>query len=246
MIRTILFDIDDTLLSFEGYVRQSMRDGFEKFGIGKYEDGMFSVFDRINSGLWREIEAGTLTFEELKKIRWNRIFDALGVSFDGPTFETYFRSALNESAIPEPGAMEVLRSLSGKYLLFAASNGPFAQQKHRLEIAGMLPLFSDLFISEEIGASKPSAAFFDVCVSRLASRIPGGVARSEILMVGDSPTSDLRGGIDAGFVTCFYNRKGILLPPETVPDFTVSSLSQIPAFLSADFEKKAASLAGKD
>jgi FMN phosphatase YigB (HAD superfamily) len=98
---------------------------------------------------------------QARRIRWNNVFAALGIHFDGPAFEHYFRAALHESAIPVPGAMELLQSLSGRALLCVASNGPYEQQLHRLEIGGMKPYFDYFFISEHAGAAKPAPAFFD-------------------------------------------------------------------------------------
>ena len=103
MIKAVLLDIDNTLFSFDGYVQYSMKHGFEKYGLRLFEDWMPSVFHRINNELWGRIEKGTLTFEELGKIRWNLVFRELGIVFDGVVFEQYFRKELFWSAIPEDG-----------------------------------------------------------------------------------------------------------------------------------------------
>ena len=116
MIKAVFVDIDNTLLSFTEYVKSAMRDGFSEFDIGEYTDESFAIFTRINDGLWRRIEQGTLTLEELKKIRWNLIFSELGIDYDGVAFEKYFRDKLNFSAIHEDGAREMLEYLSKKYL----------------------------------------------------------------------------------------------------------------------------------
>ncbi|WP_031476294.1 HAD family hydrolase [Agathobaculum desmolans] len=170
MLKVILFDIDNTLLSFNAYAKESMKSGFEKFEIGTYEDRMFSVFNQINTDLWQLIEKGKLDFKELQKKRWNMIFEYLGISADGIAFEKYFQECLFESAIPENGAMELVKYLHSKYILCVASNGPYMQQVNRLKISGMLPYFSDLFISEEIGSSKPSETFFSTCINRLNAK----------------------------------------------------------------------------
>lgn len=206
MIKAILLDIDNTLLDFDAYVKDSMKNGFEKFGLGTYKDSDYDTFTVVNNGLWHDIEEGTLTFEELKKIRWNKVFEALGISFDGIAFETYFREYLNESAIPVKGAKELLEYLKGKdYILCAASNGPFDQQCNRLKIGGMYEYFTHFFISEKVGFSKPAPEFFEVCLNELnhASRIN----KDEILMLGDSLSADISGANDFGFKTCFFNIK---------------------------------------
>ncbi len=222
-----MFDIDNTLLSFDEYVKESMKSGFEKFNICTYEDEMFSVFNRVNNSLWRSIEKGEIDFEELQKIRWNRIFECLGVSADGIDFEKYFRDCLFESAISEEGAMELLEYLNGKYTLCVASNGPYLQQVNRLKRCGMLQYFSDLFISEEIGFSKPSHEFFSTCLLRLSSKVKQKIEPCEIMIIGDSISSDMAGGIEIGMQTCFYNPHNVSVPSHMELDYCVSSLKDI-------------------
>lgn len=233
MVSVVFFDIDNTLLSFDGYVKETMKAGFSEFGICRYEDSMFSVFKTINDRLWEEIEQGQLTTEELRKIRWNLIFNALGIRYDGPTFEVYFREQLDESAIPEPGALEVLCGLSAKYPLCAASNGPYSQQKNRLRIAGMLPYFSHLFVSSDIGFPKPAKEFFAACLEQLYrdDTIKQPLYPENILMVGDSLSADIAGAAAFGMKTCFYNPLGASVPQNLQPDHTVSALPELLSLL---------------
>ena len=222
MIKAVFIDIDNTILSFSEYVKQAMREGFVKFGIGKYDDSMFSVFERINTGLWQEIERGELTYDELLKIRWNRIFEAITLSFDGEVFEKYFKECLYDSAIPEEHATEVLNYLSDKYVLAAASNGPYQQQVNRLKTAGMDQYFDYLFISEAIGYSKPSKEFFDYCFNEL-----DGIKPSECVIIGDSISSDISGGKAYGLNTCLYMRKPVSEEDKKLCDYIVLSLDEI-------------------
>lgn len=231
MIKAVLLDIDNTLLSFDESVKESMKIGFEKFGIGSYEDGMFSIFSKINSCLWRLIETGDIDLEELESRRWNMIFDSLGFSADGILFEKYFKEFLFESAIPENGATELLEYLSGRYILCAASNGPYEQQVNRLRISGMLDYFSHMFISEEIGFSKPSERFFNVCLNRLNSNAEITVNPCEIMIIGDSLSSDIAGGINSGMKTCYFNPENKTVPSDTKIDYVISSLNEIKNFL---------------
>ena len=230
MAKVIFLDIDDTLLSFEGYVREAMKNGFEAFGIGPFENEMLSVFHKVNSELWHKLERGELSFENLKKIRWNLVFEALGFQADGVKFEEYFRTYLFDSAIPEEGALDLLAYLKGKYALCAASNGPYNQQVNRLKAGGMLPYFSHLFISEEVGYSKPSPEYFAVCMKRLNEGKEVYLPQ-DIIMIGDSLTSDMAGAKNAGMKTVFYNRKKQAIPSEMRLDFVVESLYEIEKIL---------------
>lgn len=206
-MKVIFIDIDNTLLSFDEYVKHTMEEGFAAFGLKPYEPWMFETFTKVNNGLWQQIEQGILTFRELEKIRWNRVFEALGIVFDGVVFEKYFREALYESAIPEEGAYELLEHLNEKYLLCAASNGPYQQQVHRLEIADMKKYFTHLFVSEKIGVSKPAAEFFDRAFQIINEGEKEPVLPEECMMIGDSLTSDIKGGQMYGMKTCFYRRR---------------------------------------
>ena len=203
-LKAIFIDIDNTLLSFDEYVKQTMREGFAHFGLKAYEPWMYDKFTQVNNGLWRQIEDATLTFGELTKIRWNRVFEELGIDFDGPVFETYFRGALYDSAIPEEGAYELLDALKENYLLCAASNGPYEQQVHRLEVAGMKRFFDYIFISEKLGASKPSEEFFRCAFAELNSGREEAIMPADTIIIGDSLTSDIDGGRNYGMKTCFY------------------------------------------
>lgn len=200
-------DIDNTILDFGEYVRAAMKEGFEKFGIGTFEDWMFDVFHRENTKLWEEIEKRNLTFEELQKVRWNIIFEKLGFSYDGPKFEKYFRDKLFDCAIPVEGAYELLEGLSKKGIVCTASNGPLAQQVNRLEISDMMKYFQEVFVSEGLGVSKPAAEFFEKALKVLNEGREEKILPEECLMIGDSMTSDMAGGWNAGLKTCFYERK---------------------------------------
>ena len=227
MLKVVMFDIDNTLLSFDEYVKESMRNGFEKFEIGTYKDEMFETFTEVNTGLWHTLEKGEINFEQLKKSRWNMIFERLGISADGVVFEKYFRECLFESAIPIDGAIELLDYLRGKYTLCVASNGPYLQQMNRLKICGMLPYFSDFFISEEIGSQKPSASFFNTCIDRLNSKSKEKILPCDIMIIGDSLSSDMAGGIQIGMQTCFYNPDQKPIPCEMNLNHNVTSLKEI-------------------
>lgn len=206
-IKYIFVDIDNTILDFDAYVKQTMRVGFEQFGITPYEPWMYDVFHAENTKLWEQIERQEITFEGLKKVRWNIIFGKLGIDFDGPTFETYFRKALFDCAIPVDGAYELLDGLHDKYVLCTASNGPFEQQMNRLSIAKMKDYFSYHFISQQIGVAKPAREFFEYAFDVIRQATGHEIKPEECLMIGDSMTSDMAGGIAYGMKTCLYDKQ---------------------------------------
>ena len=227
MIKVVLIDIDNTLLSFTGYVKEAMKEGFSFFGLKPYTEAMFPVFKSINDSLWEQIEQGTLTFEELEKCRWNLIFKELGIDFDGMTFEEYFREKLYYSAIPEDGAEDLLKYLSRKYTLCAASNGPYEQQINRLKIGKMDKYFAFCFISSRIGAQKPSRQFFDHCFSVLRETEHPDLEPEEMMIIGDSISSDISGGHDYGMHTCLYQKSETPERGDHGAEYVVESLAEI-------------------
>ncbi len=219
MITALFIDIDNTILDFGKCSRQSVTDGFRDFGL-EYGEDVMGVFHRVNDRLWLKIEDGTLTRKQLHEIRWKTVFRELGIDADGAAFEKRFVSNLHDSSEPVDGAYDFLEYLSKKYTLCAASNGPYEQQCHRLKKADMLKYFSHVFVSEDIGVSKPDIKFFVECQKRL-----GGISKENLMLIGDSPTADIKGGRDFGIKTCWFNIKG---SEEKVPcDCVINSLAEI-------------------
>lgn len=209
MNRAFFIDVDNTLLDFDAYVVSTMQKGFQKFSLKSFELWMYEVFVRENNMLWEKLENGLLTFEELQKIRWNTIFDKIGIDFDGITFERYFREELHDSAIPVEGSCQLLESLKNSgFILCVASNGPYEQQMNRLHISGMDQYFDYFFISEEIGASKPSVEFFSESFKRLNEdrTAEDKIIPEKCIILGDSFSSDMQGGKNYGMHTAFFSR----------------------------------------
>ena len=235
MIKALFIDIDNTLLDFDGYVREAMQKGFRQFGLKPYTEEMFPVFRRINTELWQEIEEGKLTLAELTKIRWSRILETLNIDFDGIRFEDYFREGLFHSAIPIDGAMEMLSYLEKRDLLCAASNGPYDQQRNRLKKAGMDPFFSHFFISERIGVSKPAEAFFTRSIQELNEALihrgEDPATPSEIMIIGDSLTSDMAGGQKSGLKTCLFDRERKYKKEDLAVDHIICDLREVSSIL---------------
>lgn len=225
MLKAIFIDVDNTLLDFDEFVRQAMKAGFSYYGLRAYEDWMYEVFTEENTKLWKQIECGSMTLEELEQVRWNMIFQKIGIEFDGVAFEKYFRGSLYDSAIPVAGAYKLLDALKGKCILCIASNGPYDQQLNRLKIAGMDQYFDYYFISEKIGVSKPAAAFFDYAFSKINEERREVIFPEECMIIGDSLTSDMKGGLDYGMKTCYFRRKMSDVVDERI-DLVVDNLEQ--------------------
>ena len=137
MIRAVFMDIDNTLLDFDAAAQEGMAHCFEDAGL-IYKPEMFSVFKEENDRIWKKIEQGILTMDDLPYVRWQAILKKLGLEADGVAMEMLFRKCLFYSAVPMEGAKEILDHLQGKYILCTASNGPYEQQICRLKKADRL------------------------------------------------------------------------------------------------------------
>ena len=214
-IRVIFFDVDNTLLDFRKCAQLAMQNAAAQQGICLPESAEES-FHRINDSLWLGIQDGSLTMKELHAVRWVTILEELGVEGDGAEMEKAFVKELHESAELMDGAMELVRGLSRKYTLCIASNAALEEQTHRLEKAGLLPYFSKIFTSAEIGCAKPQKAFFDACFEQLP-----GVRPEETIMIGDSISSDMEGAHDYGMRTYWLNLEN----REDIPDCVDKSVT---------------------
>lgn len=225
MLNTIFFDLDDTLLDFTRAEAVALRRALTEVGA----PATGAVLDRyhiINQRQWELLEEGVLTRDQVLVSRFQILFDELGVSADpGDTCGRY-EGHLAEGHWFRPGAEELLDRLFPRYELYLASNGAAAVQHSRLQSAGIAPYFKGIFISEELGADKPNRAFFDACFAAIPD-----FDRESALMVGDSLTSDIRGGRNAGIRTCWLNDRGRPARADIVPDYTIKSLAELPGLL---------------
>ena len=221
MIQTVFLDIDNTLLDFNECANVSAGKAFRDLNLD-YHDGVFPVFTEENDKLWLKIEKGTITREELHRIRWQLIFDRLQIDADGTLMEKLFLRYIEESLVLMDGALDLLTYLSSKYTVCLASNAPEQQQLNRLARTPILPLVDHVFLSETLGAAKPEKAFWDACFANLADGTP-----ESSIMIGDSLSADISGSIDYGMKTCWFNPNHLPAPESNKIDYIVHSLAEI-------------------
>ena len=225
MITTILLDVDNTLLDFNECARATIKEAFKSWGLN-YNEKVFPIFKEVNDILWRQIETGEIDKSTLYQLRWKTIFEKLGIAADGPVFEQYFRTLFSESKQPVDGAYEILEYLSGRYNLCVASNASYQQQLKRLNNADMMKYFKHIFNSEQLGAPKPEKAFFDACFERL-----GNVKKEEVIIIGDSLSADISGGVVYGIKTMWFNYDKMPVTNDIKADYVVNSLEEIKNYL---------------
>lgn len=224
-ITTVLMDVDDTLLDFKECARQNVRNCFKKNGL-EYSDDIFEFFLNRNIILWKRIEDGLLTVDELHRTRWAGIFHDLGIEADGPAFELDFIAGLRDTSVPVAGSREAMKYLHSKYKVYVVSNASNLQQSTRLGKAGLMQYVDGIFGSLDIGYNKPSREYFDYCFGQL-----GGTRPDQTVIVGDSLNADISGGQAYGLHTIWFNIRGVEASAQITPDHTIHSLSEIPSVL---------------
>lgn len=224
MVEFLFLDLDDTILDFHKAERLAVSKTIRDFGVEPTEE-ILSRYHVINKAYWERLERGEITREEVLVNRFAVLFRELGKDVDPTACARAYEGNLSQGHYFLPGAEEAVKSLHEKYRLFLASNGTARVQQGRLTSAGLYPYFEKVFISQEIGFNKPSREYFDACFARIPGFEPG-----KAIMVGDSLTSDILGGINAGLTTVWVNPEG--KPWGSIrPDYEIKALSQLEELL---------------
>lgn len=224
----LLLDADETLFDFPRAEREALCDALRAMGILPNEE-MITKYSEINDRHWKMLERGEISKSELRVARFAAFCAYYGFDVDVSCLATAYTDALSTKAYLLPHALEVCRALATKCKLYIITNGIASVQRGRLEPSPLREFIQELFISEELGAEKPHAAYFDA----VAAKIPH-FDRQKALVVGDSLSSDMRGGVNAGIDTCWFNPKGKPAPEALSITYTISTLKElIPLVLGA-------------
>ncbi|TDL98111.1 noncanonical pyrimidine nucleotidase, YjjG family [Macrococcus brunensis] len=203
MYKHIFFDLDHTLLDFAAGEHIAITQVFESEGLVMTTE-LFEQYQSINKNLWQALERGEIKKDEVLTKRFSDFFQLQAITVDGSLKEQIFRTAINDSHHLLPGAIDILDYLKNKPVtLSSATNGVYTTQMKRMKDAGIYPYFSHHFISEEIGYSKPQPEFFAYALKNANAK------PEEVLMVGDSITSDIAGAKAAGIDTCYIGSEKV-------------------------------------
>lgn len=226
MIRNVLFDLDDTLFDFHKAEKIALTKTLVHFGIDPTEETL-ALYSTINAAHWKRLELGEISREEVKVGRYRELFKTIGVECDPVKATAYYESMLAIGHYFMPGAPELLEELYRKYRLYIVSNGTAKVQEGRIGSSGITKYMDGIFISQILGANKPDKQFFDICFAEIPD-----FSLSETVIIGDSLSSDIKGGITAGITTVWFNPKGIENNNDIKPDYTIKELSEVPGLLS--------------
>ena len=225
MFEFLFLDLDDTILDFHKAERIAISKTIRDFGVEPTEE-VLTRYHVINKWHWEQLELGKLTRAEVLENRFGVLFEELGVAADKTACARAYEQNLSQGHYFLPGAEETVDALSKKYRLFLASNGTASVQKGRMTSANLYRFFEKVFVSQEIGHNKPSLAYFQACFDQIPDFDP-----EKAMMVGDSLTSDIKGGIQAGIRTCWVNPGHSTASADLQPDYEIEALHQLPALL---------------
>lgn len=222
MIKFIFLDLDDTILDFQLGERIAIKKTLDLMSI-PYDDELIERYIEINISCWKAFERGEMTPNQVYVGRFQMLFDEMKISASPEEAQRIYHIFLAQQHEFIPGAKEVLDKLydSGMYKLYMATNGNPEVQWPRIKDSDIRGYFEDIFISYDFGVGKPKKEFFDRCFERIP-----GFKPEECIIVGDSLSSDIKGGINAGIKTCHFNRRGSIYT-DVIPDYTITEMSQL-------------------
>ena len=222
----ILFDADETLFDFKKSEREAFKNAMIQFGFDYDENYHLKIYQEINTAIWKEFEEGLITQAKLKVERFKRLSDKLEVSFDAEEFAKSYMEHLANGSFLYEGSIELLEDLHKSHKLSIVTNGLTAVQDKRIRKSTVAKYFDTVVISEEILISKPNPEIFEHTLKTINYS-----DKSKVLMVGDSLTSDIKGGINFGIDTCWYNPKKVENKTSITPTYEVSSFDELKQLL---------------
>ena len=197
----VLFDIDDTLLDFGHAARKAFSSMLEHLHIVE-ESHYYESYQVCNHAAWEALEAGKINAQQLRRQRFADFQEAVGLVgiLDPAAMNALFLEHVVQHTLPVQGALTLLAQLQPRVGMGVITNGLREVQRPRMQKAGMEAYFSAIVVSDEIGLAKPDPLFF-----AYAHEAIGLPPKEQVLVVGDSLLSDVRGGMDFGFAACWFN-----------------------------------------
>ncbi|MBQ8529299.1 MAG: YjjG family noncanonical pyrimidine nucleotidase [Clostridia bacterium] len=225
MIRHLFLDLDDTVLDFHSAERAAISESFREVGVEPTER-ILTRYSEINRLCWKRLERGELTRSEVLLERFRLLYRELALEASPERTQEIYEYRLSLEHPFMEGGLELLEKLLGRYKLYIASNGTARVQDRRIADTGIAHFFDGIFISERVGFDKPKKEFFDFCLKSI-----GNPERDECMIIGDSLTSDIQGGKNAGILTCHFNPRAYPAESGIKPDYEIRTLGELPRLL---------------
>ncbi len=223
MIHTVLWDVDGTLLDFSAAERAAIKKLFAEFRLGECTEEMRARYSAINISFWQQLERNELSKAEVLTGRFRQFFGEYGIPVQiVPEFNARYQLALGDTIVYRDDSLNIIKALKGKVRQFVVSNGTVVAQTKKLATSGLGEMMDGIFLSEELGAEKPSIRFFEKVFTAIRPE-----SLSSVMIVGDSLTSDVQGGMNAGIKTCWYNPDKKPVPEAFRVDYMITDLHDL-------------------
>jgi 2-haloacid dehalogenase len=217
----LLFDLDGTLFDYDKAESDALENTFHQFGF-EYESEFLTIYRELNHLIWQDFENGKIAQKVLKTKRFEQLAESLNLKFDSSKFSDNYLLNLSKGIELIDGTEELLENLAGKAKLYLITNGLTIVQRPRIKNSTIGKYFDDVIISEEVGFAKPQKEIFDLAFDMMG--IPG---KDEVLIIGDSISSDIAGGINYGIDTCWYNPNSKELENNLTPTYEILDLHEL-------------------
>ena len=223
MIKVLLWDIDGTLLDFLKAEHAAINKCFEVLELGTCTDEMIARYSVINRSYWERLERGELTKPEVLVGRFKEFFEKEGLPVEcAEPFNEEYQSRLGDTVCFCDDSYDLVKGLKGRVKQYAVTNGTKVAQDKKLAKSGLREIFDEVFISEEVGIEKPGIGFFEHVFSVIGQYDP-----KEVMIIGDSLTSDMQGGNNAGILCCWYNPRKEINDKNIKVDYEIDNLYKI-------------------
>ena len=219
--KKILFDADDTLLDFKTSEEEALRQTFQKHGYVLSPE-IARIYERINKDLWKQYEMGNISRETVIYSRFGLLFKEVDIQEDGVAFEDDYQEILGMQHFLIEGAFDVVKNLAKEFDLYIVTNGVTRTQLQRLKDSGLDNFMKQIFVSEDTGYQKPMKEYFDYCIERIPD-----FDYKEAIIIGDSLSSDIKGGNNIGVKTCWYNPRKLTNTTDSRVDYEIEELNQL-------------------
>lgn len=229
LYKFLFFDLDHTLLDFNGAEDTALTSFLEEAGVAPKDIKTYKdYYIPMNRAMWEDLNHGLITKAELLRTRFSRLFAHFGREVDGAYLAGCYQEFLSQQGQELPQAHAFLSNVKNRgHKIYAATNGVSYIQRGRLQASSILPFFDDIFISDEVGAHKPSTDFFEKISDQVNDFHPDSA-----LMIGDSLTADIQGGNNAGIDSIWFNPKGLVNETPAIPTYQVKNYQEILTILS--------------
>ena len=217
----LLFDADNTLWDFSAAEASALERTLREQDID-WSDEVLGQYRIINHQAWSDYERGLLPKEQLRTIRFARLLEHYRLDHPAEELSFNYRTYLAASTHMLEGAIDLLKSVHGRYKLGLVTNGLVEVQRPRLAATGLGAYFNFIVISDEIGVAKPHAGFFDHAYAQMDE-----ADKSRVLLIGDNPNADVQGALDYGFDACWLRHPGAADKPKLRATYRIRDIREL-------------------